>query len=59
LAGFEEGVVSLAVNGRVGRRVVCVLDNSGTMLESFDMEGDGDGDTTMDDDEDVEVDGGV
>ncbi|KAF7784333.1 hypothetical protein Agabi119p4_498 [Agaricus bisporus var. burnettii] len=30
---------SMAVNGRVGRRVACVLDNTGTSMESFDMEG--------------------
>jgi anaphase-promoting complex subunit 4 len=29
----------MAVNGRVGRRVACVLDNTGTSMESFDMEG--------------------
>ncbi|KAF5355856.1 hypothetical protein D9756_003780 [Leucocoprinus leucothites] len=30
---------SMAVNGRVGRRVACVLDSSGTAMESFDLEG--------------------
>lgn len=29
----------MAVNGRVGRRVACVLDNTGTSMESFDLEG--------------------
>ncbi|PPQ64387.1 hypothetical protein CVT26_002094 [Gymnopilus dilepis] len=41
LAGCKTGGVSLAVNGRVGRRVACVLDSGGTTLESFDLEGDG------------------
>ncbi|KAJ3575641.1 hypothetical protein NP233_g977 [Leucocoprinus birnbaumii] len=30
---------SMAVNGRIGRRVACVLDSSGTVMESFDLEG--------------------
>ena len=30
----------MAVNGRAGRRVACVLDGEGTGLEMFDMEGD-------------------
>jgi len=34
--------VFLAVNGRVGRRVVCVLDGDGTTMEILDMEGDED-----------------
>ena len=29
----------LAVNGRVSRRVACVLGEEGTSLEVFDMEG--------------------
>jgi len=33
--------VSLAVNGRVGRRVACVLDNRRTTMQSLDLEGDG------------------
>ncbi|KAF5390354.1 hypothetical protein D9757_002903 [Collybiopsis confluens] len=36
----KTGTVSLAVNGRVGRRVACVLDNEGMYLETFDLEGD-------------------
>lgn len=28
----------MAVNGRVGRRVACVLDGTGTSMESFDLE---------------------
>ncbi|KAF9069043.1 anaphase-promoting complex, cyclosome, subunit 4-domain-containing protein [Rhodocollybia butyracea] len=50
LKGCKTGAVSLAVNGRVGRRVACVLDNKGTTLETFDLEGDEgvDGDTTLD-----------
>jgi anaphase-promoting complex subunit 4 len=31
------GDVGLAVNGRPNRRVVCVLDGTGTRLESFDL----------------------
>ena len=41
-AGAQTGGpgLSLAVNGRAGRRVACVLDGEGTGLEMFDMEGD-------------------
>ncbi|KAI0348023.1 hypothetical protein BDW22DRAFT_1319603 [Trametopsis cervina] len=39
LAGCQEGSATLAVNGRAGRRVVCVLDSSGLALEVLDMEG--------------------
>lgn len=42
LAGCKEGHVSIAVNGRSGRRVACVLDDKGLTMESFDLEGDGD-----------------
>ena len=31
--------MSLAVNGRLGRRVACVLDSAGLALEVLDMEG--------------------
>ncbi|KAI0068360.1 hypothetical protein BV25DRAFT_1793503 [Artomyces pyxidatus] len=41
LAGCREGDASLAVNGRLGRRVACVLDLKGTVLEVVDLEGDG------------------
>ncbi|KAL4070952.1 anaphase-promoting complex, cyclosome, subunit 4-domain-containing protein [Scleroderma citrinum] len=34
------GSISMAVNGRVGRRVVCVLDVDGTTMEVVDIEGD-------------------
>lgn len=34
--------MTLSVNGRVGRRVSCVLDDAGLTLEIIDMEG-GDG----------------
>lgn len=34
-----EGDVSLAVNGRIGRRIACVLDNKGSTMEVLDMEG--------------------
>ncbi|KAH8120371.1 anaphase-promoting complex, cyclosome, subunit 4-domain-containing protein [Phellopilus nigrolimitatus] len=39
-AGTRTGTATLAVNGRVGRRVGCVLDGEGNELEMFDMEGD-------------------
>lgn len=48
LAGCKAGDVSLAVNGRPGRRVACVLDNKGTILESFDIEGGTDDDMESD-----------
>ncbi|KAJ3750355.1 anaphase-promoting complex, cyclosome, subunit 4-domain-containing protein [Lentinula detonsa] len=50
LKGCRSGAVSLAVNGRVGRRVACVLDSNGTTLETFDLEGDEgeEGNTTLD-----------
>jgi anaphase-promoting complex subunit 4 len=35
----KEGDVSLAVNGRTGRRVACVLDTKGSTMEILDMEG--------------------
>lgn len=35
---FRSGAVSFALNGRVGRRVVCVLDSKGVTMESFDLE---------------------
>ncbi|RDB29551.1 Anaphase-promoting complex subunit 4 [Hypsizygus marmoreus] len=42
LVGCNAGEVSLALNGRPGRRVACVLDSKGITLESFDVEGDAD-----------------
>lgn len=42
LSACRDGSVSLAVNGRVGRRVVCVLDGDGTTMDILDMEGDED-----------------
>ena len=39
LGGCREGRATLAVNGRVGRRVACVLDDAGLSLEILDMEG--------------------
>ncbi|KAJ7786332.1 anaphase-promoting complex, cyclosome, subunit 4-domain-containing protein [Mycena metata] len=42
LAYGGSGPVSLALNGRVGRRVACVLDGQGTNMETVDLEGDGD-----------------
>lgn len=38
LAGCKDGGVSLALNGRAGRRVACVLDGTGVELEVIDME---------------------
>ena len=46
--------MSLAVNGRIGRRVACLLNDGGTMMESFDLEGDGE-DVEIDEDAEVEV----
>lgn len=40
LAYGGSGPVSLALNGRVGRRVACVLDGQGTNMETLDLEGD-------------------
>lgn len=40
LSGCRHGKVSLALNGRAGRRVACIMDSTGTTLESFDLEGD-------------------
>jgi anaphase-promoting complex subunit 4 len=44
LTACRDGSVSLAVNGRVGRRVVCILDGVGTTMDILDMEGDEDED---------------
>ncbi|KAJ6610891.1 anaphase-promoting complex, cyclosome, subunit 4-domain-containing protein [Mycena sp. CBHHK59/15] len=41
LACGGTGPVSVALNGRVGRRVACVLDGQGTNMETVDLEGDG------------------
>ena len=38
LIGCREGAVTLAVNGRVGRRVACVVDAAGLTLEIMDVE---------------------
>ncbi|KIK94368.1 hypothetical protein PAXRUDRAFT_828088 [Paxillus rubicundulus Ve08.2h10] len=40
LSACRNGSVSLAVNGRVGRRIVCILDGDGMTMEVLDMEGD-------------------
>ena len=52
LAGCTKGGVALAVNGRKGRRVACVLGEDGTALQVFDMEGE-----EEDDDEEVDAEG--
>lgn len=43
LATGDDGVGGLAVNGKAGRTVACVLDGRGTVLETMDMESDPDG----------------
>ena len=44
--GGRAGEVGLAVNGRSSRRVVCVVDGTGTRLESVDLGDDaGEGDS--------------
>ncbi|TFK41138.1 anaphase-promoting complex, cyclosome, subunit 4-domain-containing protein [Crucibulum laeve] len=40
LVSCRIGGVHLAVNGKAGRRLACVLDSTGTTLESFDLEED-------------------
>lgn len=40
LSACKSGSISMAVNGRVGRRVVCVLGGDGVTLEVVDMEAD-------------------
>lgn len=40
LSACKSGSISMAVNGRVGRRVVCVLGGDGMRMEVIDMEGD-------------------
>jgi hypothetical protein len=42
LAGCISGEVSLALNGRTGRRVACVLDRKEAVLEVLDIEGETD-----------------
>jgi anaphase-promoting complex subunit 4 len=39
LAACVSGEVSLALNGRIGRRVACVLDHKEAILEVLDIEG--------------------
>lgn len=50
LAGCIGGEVSLALNGRIGRRVACVLDHKEGVLEALDIEGETD-DEEWDEDE--------
>jgi len=40
LSGCKTGAVGIALNGRINRRVACVLDSTGSTVESFDLEGD-------------------
>jgi anaphase-promoting complex subunit 4 len=50
LAGCTSGEVLLALNGRMGRRVACVLDRQEGNLEVLDIEGETD-DEGWDEDE--------
>jgi hypothetical protein len=42
LTASDDSVGSLAVNGKAGRTVACVLDGRGIALETLDLEGDSD-----------------
>ena len=53
LAGCISGEVSLALNGRIGRRVACILDRKEGVLEALDIEGETD-DDEWDEDENGE-----
>ncbi|KAH9969035.1 anaphase-promoting complex, cyclosome, subunit 4-domain-containing protein [Russula dissimulans] len=48
LAGCMSGAVSLALNGRAGRRVACVLDREEGVLEVLDIEGESEDDEGWD-----------
>ena len=50
LAGCINGEASLALNGRTGRRVACVLDCKEGVLEVLDIEGETDEDEWDEDD---------
>jgi hypothetical protein len=50
----HKSVVQLAVNGRVGRRVVCVYHSDSGELETFDMEGEEDEEDEVMGDESLE-----
>ena len=54
LAGCISDEVSLALNGRMGRRVACVLDYKEGVLEVLDIEGETD-EEDWDEDEDENV----
>jgi len=47
LISSKEDEASLAVNGRVGRRVACLLYNKGSTMEILDMEGNGEADENV------------
>jgi len=51
LAGCISGDVSLALNGRAGRRVACVLDRKEAVLEVLDIEGESEDEEVWDEDE--------
>jgi anaphase-promoting complex subunit 4 len=55
LVAWGDGEISLAVNGRIGRRVACLLGGNGTSLEAIDLEGEEDGEAQEGDPE-VEAD---
>ncbi|KAH9985379.1 anaphase-promoting complex, cyclosome, subunit 4-domain-containing protein [Russula compacta] len=50
LAGCISGEVSLAINGRTGRRVACILDCREAVLEILDIEGEADDEEVRDED---------
>jgi len=56
LSACGNGGIFLAVNGRIGRRVACVLDGKGTSMEAVDLE-EGEGEAQEGDPE-VEADAG-
>jgi hypothetical protein len=53
LAGCISGEVSLALNGRTGRRVACVLDRKEAVLEVLDIEGETDDESWDEDGEET------
>ena len=55
LAGCISGEISLALNGRIGRRVACVLDHKEGVLEVLDIEGETDEEWDEDEDENEET----
>ncbi|KAI0651841.1 anaphase-promoting complex, cyclosome, subunit 4-domain-containing protein [Trametes meyenii] len=58
LKGCTQGTAALAVNGRAGRRVSCVLDATGMSVEVLDMEGE-DEELELDEEEALAEEGGA